>query len=317
MEQYDVVIAGAGTAGLTSAIYVQRAGLKSLVLEQLTYGGQIVNSPKVDNYPGLPHVNGFDFADALYHQALDLGATVAFEKVRSIEEGEKGTKVVRTQAHEYTAKAVILATGVRNRYLMENEEGREEEKALTGHGISYCAACDGMFFRGKTVAVVGGGNTALEDALFLSKLCKKVYLIHRRNEFRGDKSTAEKLKETENVELVLSSKVTAFQTAENNGHRQLSGIEVVQLESGEKRELALDGLFVAVGQVPENQAFASLVELDEKGYIKAGEDCVTSAPGVFAAGDCRTKAVRQLVTAASDGAQAALAACGYANRLQV
>ena len=294
----DLIIIGGGPAGLTAAIYAQRAGKRSIVLEQLTFGGQIVNSPDVENYPGMAHVSGFDFAMALYEQATGLGAEVRMEKALSIE--DLGTeKKVTTANAEYLCKAVILATGAKNRPL-----GIERETEMTGRGVSYCATCDGNFYRGKVVAVNGGGNTALEDAAYLSDICEKVYLIHRRDAFRGDEKDVARLREKDNVEFVLNATIS-----ELVGGETLEAVVVKDKVTGETRELPVDGLFVAIGQMPDNAAFADLADLDDAGYILAGEDCHTKTPGIYTAGDCRTKNVRQLTTAAADGAVAALAAC--------
>ena len=295
----DIIIIGAGTAGLSAAIYALRAGKSVLLMEQLTYGGQIINTPEVENYPGIKSISGFDFAQGLYEQAEALGAELKYEQVTGIEDGE--VKKVKTSGGEYECKAIILATGAKNRPL-----GLDKETEFIGSGISYCATCDGAFFKGRVVAVNGGGNTALEDALFLSNYCKKVYLIHRRDEFRGEAKQVDKLKERENIEFVLNSTIT-----ELLGEDELKGVRVHDKVSGEDKEIELDGLFIAIGQMPENAAFAPLVELDKGGYIVAGEDCRTNVDGIYAAGDCRTKTVRQLTTAAADGAIAALAACAY------
>ncbi|MCR4937013.1 MAG: thioredoxin-disulfide reductase [Lachnospiraceae bacterium] len=303
----DIVIIGAGTAGLSAAIYARRAGKKAVVLEAMTYGGQIINTPDIENYPGIKHISGFDFATGLYEQATALGAEIKFEKVTGIELTSDGAKTVKTSSAEYKTKAVILATGAKNRPL-----GLDREEELTGSGVSYCATCDGAFYRGKTVAVNGGGNTAVEDAAFLSALCKKVYLIHRRDQFRADAADVEKLKTKENVEFILDSTISALE-----GDDDLTGIEITNIKTSEKTHLNVDGLFIAVGQMPDNNAFSSVAELDEKGYIIAGEDCRTKTPGIFTAGDCRTKTVRQLTTAASDGAVAALAACSYCDSTEI
>ena len=297
----DIIIIGAGTAGLSAAIYALRAGKSVLLMEQLTYGGQIINTPEVENYPGIKSISGFDFAQGLYEQAEALGAELKYEQVTGIEDGE--VKKVKTSGGEYECKAVILATGAKNRPL-----GLDKETEFIGSGISYCATCDGAFFKGRVVAVNGGGNTALEDALFLSNYCKKVYLIHRRDEFRGEAKQVDKLKEKENIEFVLNATIT-----ELLGEDELKGVRVHDKLSGEDKDIELDGLFIAIGQMPENAAFAPLIELDKGGYIVAGEDCRTNVDGIFAAGDCRTKTVRQLTTAAADGAVAALAACAYAD----
>jgi len=301
----DIIIVGAGPAGLTAAIYAQRAGRKALVFEAAVYGGQIVNTPEIENYPAIKKISGYEFATALYEQATSLGAEVKMERVISVTDNGS-SKTVKTDNAEYECKAVILATGAKNRAL-----GLKNENALIGKGVSYCATCDGMFFRGKTVAVAGGGNTAIEDALFLSNYCEKVYIIHRRDKFRAHEAEVAKLKGRENVELVLNKNVTALK--EDGG--RLCGVEVTDKLTGEKSELAVAGLFVAIGQAPDNTPFENVATLDGGGYIVAGEDCKTGVSGIFTAGDCRTKQVRQLTTAASDGAAAALAACSYIDSL--
>ncbi|OQA24502.1 MAG: Thioredoxin reductase [Firmicutes bacterium ADurb.Bin354] len=297
----DIIIIGAGTAGLSAAIYARRAGKKALILEALSYGGQIINTPEVENYPGIKNISGFDFATGLYEQAAALGAEIEYVRVTGIESNADGSKTVHTTDGDRECKAVIIATGAKNRPL-----GIDREEELTGSGVSYCATCDGAFYKKKSVAVNGGGNTAIEDAGFLSNFCSKVYVIHRRDEFRADVHEVEKLKAKENVEFILDSEVTALL-----GDDELTGIEVTNKKTGEKKELEISGLFIAIGQMPDNTAFASVVDLDEKGYIIGKEDCLTNTPGVFTAGDCRTKAVRQLTTAAADGAVAALAAAAY------
>ena len=300
VKQYDIVIVGAGTAGLSAAIYAVRAGKSVIVLEATTHGGQIVNTPEVENYPGIKKISGFEFANNLYEQAKSLGAEVVYEKVIGIEvNGEE--KIVHTAKEDYQAKAVILATGAKNRPL-----GLEHEKEWIGAGISYCAICDGMFYRGKEVAVAGGGNTALEDAIFLTNYCRKVYLIHRRDAFRGEEKLLQTLKEKPNVEFVLNANITRL-----IGEDGVDGVEVEDKNTHEKRIIDVMGLFVAIGQMPENSEFINVVDLDKGGYIEAKEDCKTKTKGIFTAGDCRTKKVRQLATAASDGAIAALAACEY------
>ncbi len=299
-KQYDIVIVGAGTAGLSAAIYAVRAGKSVIVLEATTHGGQIVNTPEVENYPGIQKISGFEFANNLYEQVKSLGAEVIYEKVIGIEvNGEE--KIVHTTKEDYQAKAVILATGAKNRPL-----GLEHEKEWIGAGISYCATCDGMFYRGKDVAVAGGGNTALEDAIFLTNYCRKVYLIHRRDAFRGEEKLLQTLKEKPNVEFVLNANITRL-----IGEDGVDGVEVEDKNTHEKRVIDVMGLFVAIGQMPENSEFINVVDLDKGGYIEAKEDCKTKTKGIFTAGDCRTKKVRQLATAASDGAIAALAACEY------
>lgn len=300
VKQYDIVIVGAGTAGLSAAIYAVRAGKSVIVLEATTHGGQIVNTPEVENYPGIQKISGFEFANNLYKQAKSLGAEVIYEKVIGIEvNGEE--KIVHTTKEDYQAKAVILATGAKNRPL-----GLEHEKEWIGAGISYCAICDGMFYRGKDVAVAGGGNTALENAIFLTNYCRKVYIIHRRDAFRGEEKLLQTLKEKPNVEFVLNANITRL-----IGEDGVDGVEVEDKNTHEKRVIDVMGLFVAIGQMPENSEFINVVDLDKSGYIEAKEDCKTKTKGIFTAGDCRTKKVRQLATAASDGAIAALAACEY------
>lgn len=301
---FDLIIVGAGTAGLSAAIYGVRAGKSVLVLEGAAYGGQIINTPEIENYPGIKKISGFEFATNLYNQAKELGAEIRFEKVLSVQE-KNGHKIVVTKDKEYEAKAVILATGAKNRNL-----GIEKEQELVGKGVSYCATCDGMFYRGKVVAVNGGGNTAVEDATFLSEYVEKVYVIHRRDSFRADKAEVDRLVAKKNVELVLNSTIKALESDASG----LTGI-LVQDKDGKERQIPVNGLFVAVGQAPDNEAFRNEVDLDGKGYISAGEDCSTKTEGIFTAGDCRTKAVRQLATAASDGAVAALAAVNYINGL--
>ena len=302
---YDIIIIGAGTAGLSAAIYGVRAGKKVLILEEKNYGGQIINSPEIENYPGIRKISGYEFAKNLFEQATELGAEYRQERVTGVKDnGEKKqvlSKAASGEEKNYETRTVILATGVKRRML-----GVEREEELIGAGVSYCATCDGMFFRGREVAVVGGGNTALEDAMFLSGYCKKVYVIHRREEFRGEDKMVQNLKEKENVTFLLNSVVTKLL-----GDKMLEGVLLKDVRTGKEQELKVSGVFVAIGQIPDNDAFADLVETDETGYIQASEDCETKVPGIYTAGDCRTKAVRQLATAASDGAVAALAACEY------
>lgn len=299
---YDIGIIGGGTAGLTAAVYGQRSGKKTLVLEGLNYGGQIVNSPNVENYPGIASISGAEFSMKLLEQAINLGAETKTEPVKGIRK-EEDAFILETDNGEYPCKTVILATGVTHRHL-----GIEKESKLVGSGVSYCATCDGMFFRGRDVAVIGGGNTALQDADFLSNYCNKVYLVHRREEFRGEQNLVEQLKGKENVEFVLDSVVKDIK-----GEFMVEGLELHNKKTGENFEIPVNGVFVAIGQIPENELFADWVKLDESGFVLAAEDCMTSRPGIFAAGDCRTKEVRQLTTAAADGAVAALAASKYLN----
>lgn len=297
---YDIGIIGGGTAGMTAAVYGQRAGKRTVIIEGMSYGGQITVSPKVENYPGIASVSGAEFSMNLLDQAMSLGAETELEQVKGIRE-EDGVKVIETGGKEYSCRTVIIATGVTHRHL-----GLEKEEKLLGAGVSYCATCDGAFFKGKDVAVIGGGNTALQDADFLSNYCNKVYLVHRRDEFRGEAGLVGPLKKKENVEFVLSAVVKDIA-----GENVVEGLILNNKKTGEDFRIPVSGVFVAIGQVPKNEAFADAVKLDDSGFVLAGEDCLTSAPGIFAAGDCRTKEVRQLTTAAADGAVAALAACSY------
>ena len=287
---YDIIIVGAGPAGLTAAIYGVRANKKVLVLESKSYGGQIVNAYRIDNYPGMPHISGFEFATALYNQAKELGVEVKFETVIKIDKD----KNVETTKNKYQAKAIILATGSENKTL-----NVENENKYIGKGISYCATCDGNFYRNKVVAVVGGGNTALEDALYLSNLAEKVYLIHRRDTFRGEEMAVDELRSKENVELVLNSNVVKL-----NGD---SLIESIDVEDSEKniRNIELNGLFIAVGRAPKNDIFSEVVKLDEKGYFESSDGIHTNVKGIYVAGDARKKELRQLATAIGDGANSA------------
>ena len=298
---YDIIIIGAGPAGLTSAIYARRASKKVLVLEAKAYGGQIINTLDIENYPVEEHISGFDFATKIYNQAKNLGTEVIFEKVIDIKDLGKEKEVI-TNKNSYKAKTIIIATGSENRKL-----NLPKEDELVGKGVSYCATCDGAFYKKKKVAVVGGGNTALEDALYLSDIADKVYLIHRRDEFRGEETTIQNLKERENVEFILNSNVTKL-----NANEKLESIEVTN-NNNEIKTIEVDGLFVAVGRIPENQNFAKLIKLDNNGYVIAGENCHTNIEGIFVAGDNRVKEVRQLVTATSDGAIAATSAIKYIN----
>ncbi|MBO6259342.1 MAG: FAD-dependent oxidoreductase [Lachnospiraceae bacterium] len=297
----DIIIVGGGTAGLTAAIYARRAGKSVLVIEADNCGGQIINTPEIENYPGIKNISGLEFANGLKDQAEGLGAVIESAKVTGLDIKDGKVKILHTTAGDRECLAVILATGAKNRHL-----GLENEEEFTGCGVSYCATCDGAFFKDSVVAVNGGGNTAIEDAFFLSNYCSKVYLIHRRDAFRADAKEVAKLKAKENVEFILNSTITAL-----CGNGDLEYVELENTLDHKKSKLEIEGLFIAIGQTPDNKAFADYVTLDEKGYIVAGEDCKTATKGIFAAGDCRTKSVRQLTTAAADGAVAALAAVAY------
>ncbi len=288
---YDIIIVGAGPAGMTAAIYALRANKKILIFEAKAYGGQIASSSVVENYPGYEKISGFDLATNMYNQVLKLGGEIKYEEVTSIKDGE-----VITNKGSYQCKSIILATGVQNGKL-----GLDNEDALKGKGVSYCATCDGNFFKGKDVALVGGGNTALEDALYLSNIVNKVYLIHRRDTFRADQKNLEELKKKENVEFILNSNVVKI-----NGTDKLESIDVDT--NGNINTINVSGLFIAIGHVPANEAFSNMVELDERGYIKSEDGVHTKSKNVYVAGDTRVKTLRQLVTATSDGALAATAA---------
>ena len=297
---YDVVIVGGGTAGLTAAIYAARSGLSALLIERLAFGGQIINAAHISNYPGIKAASGFEFASNLHNQVVDFGVKTANETVLKIEDGET-FKTVHTASQKIQCKSIIISIGAKYRPL-----GLDRENELIGAGISYCATCDGAFYRDKTVAVVGGGNTAIEDALFLSAYCKKVYLIHRREGFRAEQKQLALVTSKPNVELLTNNIVTTLE-----GTPSLSGIAIENTVTAAQSVLDIACLFVAIGRVPDSGPFSPPLDTDEHGYLVAGEDCKTNVPGIFAAGDCRTKTVRQLVTAAADGATAALAAAEY------
>lgn len=296
----DIIIVGAGPAGLSAAIYARRAGMNTVVYEAESYGGQIINTPEIENYPAIAKISGFDFADGLYKQAEALGAEIKFDKVTEIKPVEGGFEVATEYSGTENCKAVVLAVGAKNRHM-----GIAREEELTGKGVSYCATCDGAFYKGKTVAVTGGGNTAVEDAIYLCGMAEKVYLVHRRNEFRAEETLVNAAKAIENLEFV-----TPYVVKELKGEPKLSSVVLENREDGSEKELTVDGLFVAIGQEPATASFKDLVTLSG-GYIEAGEDCRTNIPGIFAAGDGRTKKVRQLTTACADGAVAALAAVDF------
>ena len=298
---YDIIIIGAGPAGLTAGIYARRAQKKVLILEALTYGGQIINTLDIENYPAAPHIDGYDFATKLYEQTKELGAEIVFEKAIDINNNDEYKEVI-TKNNAYKGKTVIIATGAENRKLK-----LDREDDLVGKGISYCATCDGGFYKGKDVAIVGGGNTAIEDAIYLCDIVKKVYVIHRRDEFRAEEALLNELKSKDNVEFILNSNVTKL-----IGEEKLESIEINT--DGDIKNINVSALFIAVGRVPENQNFAKLISLDKNGYVIAGEDCHTNVDGIFVAGDNRIKSLRQLVTATSDGAIAATEAIKYINK---
>ena len=294
-QVYDVLVIGGGPGGYTAALYAARANLSVMVLEKLTPGGQMGTTDVIDNYPGFPEgVGGFELALQMQKGAQRFGAQTQLSEVISVELG--GTvKQVRTQDGTYQARTVVLASGAHPREL-----GLPGEQELRGRGVSYCATCDGMFYRGKTVAVVGGGNTAVSDVLYLSRLCQKVYLIHRRDQLRASKVYLDPLQQAENVEFVWDSQVQELLYGD-----VLTGVQVRHKKTGEIREIPCDGLFVAVGHVPNTELYQGQVELDQAGYVLADDTTQTNLPGVFAVGDLRKKPLRQVITAASDGAVAA------------
>lgn len=298
---YDIIIIGSGPAGLSAAIYAQRACLDTIVIEKNGIsGGQVLNTWEVDNYPGFPGVTGFELSRQFREHANKLGARVVQDEVVRVELSGNVKKVV-CEEETYEARCVILASGAHHRTL---EVPGEEE--LRGAGVSYCATCDGAFFRGRTVAVVGGGDAALEDVIFLARMCEKVYIVHRRDKLRGAKRLQERLQALENVEFVWNSETAAVE-----GNGQVEALRLRQTQTGEEKRLDVDGVFIAVGIAPESELYAGQLELDEQGYIRADESGQTSVPGVFAAGDVRTKALRQILTAASDGANCVASAERY------
>lgn len=303
MEQkiYDIIIIGSGPAGLCAAIYAKRAQLEMLVIEKdFSSGGQMVKTYEVDNYPGLPGMSGYDMAEAFRKHADKLGAAFVRENVKEVQT-EGDLKKITTNKNRYFTRTLVIAAGARHRTL-----GIPGEEAFSGMGVSYCATCDGAFFKGGVTAVIGGGDVAVEDAIFLSRICKKVYLIHRRDELRAAGILQESVKAIENVEIVWDTI-----PREIRGTEQVQGLAVENVKTGETKELAVDGVFVAVGIIPNTEEFGSLVKLNESGYIEAGEDCASDIPGIFAAGDIRTKQLRQIVTAAADGANAVDSAQKY------
>ncbi len=299
---YDIIVIGAGPAGLTAALYACRANKSVLVLEKAAFGGQITYSPKVENIPGFASLTGNEFAEKLVEQVLLQGADVEPCEVIGIKDGE--IKTILTDSGEYDAKAVIIATGAKHRL-----PGIENEEKYIGNGISFCAVCDGAFYEGKTVAVLGGGNSALQEAILLSELCKKVYIIQNLEMLTGEKKLQEQIAKKGNVEVITSALIS-----ELKGEDELSAI-VVKAE-GKENEIVVDGLFIAIGLIPQNEAFSELIDLDTFGYADSDEACLTKTNGIYVAGDCRKKRIRQVATACADGAIAALAACDYIDSLK-
>ena len=297
---YDILIIGGGPAGLTAATYARRAGKSVLVIEKNAFGGQITWSPKVENFPGFLSLSGTELGDRLLEQAMEQGAEAELEEVVGVSVGADGVKSVQCESGaQFQGRALIIAVGAKPRML-----GLPREEALVGNGVCFCAVCDGAFYAGQDVAVCGGGNAALQDALLLSEKCRRVTLIHRRDSFRGEHKLVEALQKRDNVDFLLNAQITGLL-----GENELSGLTLSQ--NDETRTLPVSGLFVAVGHQPDNAVFTELLDLDAAGYAQAGEDCLTKSAGVFVAGDCRAKGVRQLTTAAADGSVAALAACRY------
>ena len=302
-EIYDIAILGAGPAGISAAIYAARGKMKTIWLDsQFVQGGQIVNTYEVDNYPGLPGISGMDLGEAMGAHAQKLGISPVREKVLSVENTQT-EKIIRTKKHEYRAKTLLIACGAGHRTL-----GIPGEEELSGMGVSYCATCDGAFFKDRTVVVVGGGNMAVEDALFLSGVCKKVYLVHRRQQLRAEQVLQDALLQSEKVEIIWNCV-----PVEIEGTEQVTGLRIRNVEDKQESVLKTDGVFIAIGMSPNTEKFRSIAALDESGYIIAGEEGITQTPGVFAAGDIRTKALRQVVTAVSDGANAVISAQRFLN----
>lgn len=300
---YDIIVIGGGPAGLCSSIYARRAGKSVLVIEKNVFGGQITFSPKVENIPGFAEITGNEFAEKLVEQALGQGVEFEFAKATKIADGQ--VKTVYTDSGSFEAKAVIIATGAKHRRL-----GLENEENFIGDGISFCAVCDGAFFTGKTVAVIGGGNSALVEALQLSQLCKKVYVVQNLSYLTGEDALCKQVEQKENIQVILNSTVKAIL-----GDKTFEGITILDSQSNSTSNLSLDGMFVAIGLIPQNEDFADVITLDKYGYADYSENCTCEKQGFFVAGDCRSKEVRQVTTAVSDGAVSALAACKYVESL--
>lgn len=299
MNLYDIIIIGGGPAGLTAAVYALRANKKVLVIEKGTFGGQITSSPKVENIPGFISVTGNEFAEKLIEQAMNLGADIECCEATEIVNDE--IKTVKTDEGDFFGKSVIIATGTKHRLL-----GIDREEEFIGNGISFCAVCDGAFYEGKTVAVIGGGNSALQEAILLSDNCKKVYVVQNLDYLTGEKKLAEQLENKENVEIITGVVVKSL-VADSD----IKGIVIEKQATGEEMTIDIDGMFTAIGLIPQNEIFSSVVDLNDYGYVDSDESCLTSGNGIFVAGDCRSKRIRQVATAVADGAVAALAACDY------
>ena len=304
---YDMIVVGGGPAGLTAAVYALRAGRMVLVIEKAGFGGQIAFSPKVENIPGTIQISGSEFADHLTDQAMNLGADVELETVTAVEVDGDIKRVKTEEGGIYEAKTVILAVGVKHRTL-----GLPGEEELIGKGISFCAVCDGAFYAGQEVAMIGGGNSAMQEALLLSDVCKKVTIVQNLAYFTGEQKLAQALAAKENVEVLFSTVVSGYLQTDGN----LSGLRLRSEETGAEQELRVDGAFLAVGLMPENEPFAHLCGLNSYGYFDVDEQCATKTAGVYVAGDCRSKTVRQVATACGDGATAATNACRYLQAME-
>lgn len=304
---YDIIVVGGGPAGMTAAVYALRGGRSVLVIEKNGFGGQIAYSPKVENIPGTVSISGVEFADKLVEQVMELGADMELENVIRVEKETDVFKVYTEEGSVFEGQTVILALGVKHRML--NLEGEQE---LIGNGISFCAVCDGAFYAGQNVAMIGGGNSALQEALLLSEICNKVTIVQNLATFTGEKKLGDALAQKENVEVHFSTVVTGYE----NENGALTGLKLRNEVTGETSELAVDGAFLAVGLIPENDAFVEWAETNAYGYFDSSEDCKTKTPGLFVAGDCRSKHIRQVVTASADGAVAATAACMYLDQMK-
>lgn len=298
---YDIVIVGGGPAGLTAALYAGRAGKKTLIIEKNAFGGQMTFSPKIENYPGVPAGAGMEIADAMVEQVLGQGIDTEFDTIVGLDKNADGSFCVKGEFAEYTGRSVIVAVGCKHRML-----GLEKEEEFVGNGISFCAVCDGAFYNGKTVALIGGGNSALQEAILLSETSKKVIVVQNLPYFTGEVKLVEQVNKRDNIEVIFGATVESL-----SGEAELDGLDIKMTETGEVRHLTVDGMFVAIGLQPENEPFAALAPLNQWGYFDTDESCVTATPGVFVAGDCRSKRIRQVTTATADGAVAALAACRY------
>jgi len=303
---YDIIIVGGGPAGLCAAIYARRANKSVLIIEKGGFGGQITHSPKIENYPGYISMSGNELADKFVEQALEQGAEVELSAVTEIKDGE--IKTVVTEDGEYEALAVIIATGAKHRML-----GLPGEEKYVGEGISFCAVCDGAFYKDKHVAVIGGGNSALQEAILLSETCKQVSIIQNLPYLTGEKKLCLQVEQRENIDITLG---TVVDSITDDGSGNFAGITVKDTESGDTKALAFDGMFVAIGLIPQNEAFKNVIKLNDWGYADSGEDCLTETKGIYVAGDCRSKRIRQVTTAIADGAVAALAACNYIDEIK-